>query len=362
LQEDPRHLVLELPPFSFLPKRLSLWLARRNLALLHFLILATLYGALAAVASFEQTTFIKTGIGILQNPPFFAHLLLGASSVPLVLILASRVLRIPKDDEETSVIGAFLSRVRESRSKVALFGIAFLIGLFALAYTLVLSAYYRTAKINIYDSISHPLTFTAYLVVRAYLYLFCYPMVFASAPTITYSLFGELKRAAIPYRPFHYDEMGGLRKYFVAVDRPVYALQSFAVIIALMNYLGWGGMLPVPKILAIAAPVIVTILAIFLFYHFNAVLVSKKQEEIRTIRAQQMELYSSARGLAALKGKECLELLERIEATERLIDSIKRGNSKDLQKYFLNMGILIVTQVAKPFGEMIVQKFFGGGP
>ena len=332
---------------------------RKGLLKVHFTIIGILYGVLAIAASIEQTIFIKNGIGILQNPPFFVHLLCGACSIPLVLMLVSRIVRLPETDEESSVILEFLSSLKRNKLKAALFNLAFLAGLFALAYNIVLSSSYR---VNIYDSIIHPLTFSAYSIVRAYLYLACYPFVFSATPTITYYLFRTVKKAPIQYRPFHYDEMGGLRKYFVAVDRPVYVVQSFAVLIALMNYLGWGGMLLVPMILTIAAPTIVTLLAIFLFAHFHAVLTSKKREEVQAIRMQQMELYCSARSLATLSSKDCLDLLERIEATERLVESVKKRNRNDLGKYFVNMTVLLATQILKPAGELIAQKFLGGGP
>lgn len=337
MRRRPQSIALRLPPFSYLHGAYQRWLARRNIIALHFLILGVLYGLFAVAVSIEHTIFISGGIGILQNPPFFVHLLCCACSVPLISIFAARIIALSKTEEEVAVINFFLSLMRKNKIKNALFGLAFIVGLFALAYTVLLSASYR---IKIYDSTAYPLTFSTYLLVRTYAYLFCYPLVFASAPVITYHLFRGLKKTSVPYRPFHYDEMGGLRKYFVAVDRPVYAVQSFAVLIALVNYFGWGGMKLVPVILTIAAPIIVTLLAVFLFVHFRKVLAFKKREEIEIICQQRMELYFTARNLASLDSKVCLELLQRIEAAERLIESIRKDNRNDLKKYFFNIASL----------------------
>jgi hypothetical protein len=361
MRRKSQSIALRLPPFSFICGPIQKWLARRNIIHLHYLILAILYGIFALSASIEGTVVIRNGIGILQNPPFFVHLLCSALSVPLVFIFAFRIFALSEAKEEESVINSFVSFIRKSKIKNALFGVAFLVGLFALAYTITLSISYKN-KVNIYDSLIHPLTFGSYFFIRLYSYLFCYPLVFAAAPTITYHFFKGLRRSPVPYRPFHYDEMGGLRKYFVAVDRPVYAVQSFAVLIALMNYFGWGGMKLVPVILTIAAPIVVTLLAVFLFVHFRKVLAFKKKEEIQAICQQRMDLYASARNLASLDSKACLELLQRIEAAERLIESIRKENRNDLKKYVFNIAVLIIPQLVKPIGDLLAKRFFGGAP
>src|SRR5215203_4320558 len=351
----PQSIVLRLPPFQYLCTPSRRLLARKSIVAAHLLVVGVLYVALLVVALDEKAIRISHGIGILQNPPFFVHVLCGLCSIPLILLLAKRVLAIPELRGE-NVIPLFLSLLRKNKTKNAIWSMAFILGLFSFSYTVSLSIFYKHHQINIYDSIAYPLTFTTYLIIRAYLYLVCYPFLFAAAPAITFLLFRSLNKSNVTYQPFHCDQMGGLRKYFQAVDRPIYALQSFAVLIALMNYVGWGGRMLVPLLLAIAAPIIVTLLAVFLFAHFRQVLTSKRDKEIQVICQQQMEFYLIVRNTASLDSKERLELLEKIEATERLLDLIKKSRQGGLGKYFVNVAVLIAPPLLKPIGEILVLK------
>src|SRR3954453_6590448 len=160
-------IVLKLPPFSFLCSPAQKWLARKRVIPFHCLVLVILYGIFLLSATIEGTILIRRGIGILQNPPFFVHLLCSALSIPLVSVFASRIFAVPKVKEEQSVTNFFVSSIRISKLKNALFGMAFAVGLFSLAYTIVLSISYRNT-VNIYDSLAHPLSFGSYFFVRIY--------------------------------------------------------------------------------------------------------------------------------------------------------------------------------------------------
>lgn len=359
--ENPQDVLLRLPPFSYACGRCRRVLVRRSIVNIHIGLLLALYAILFSMAYIEKAVRIDNGIGIVENPPFFIHLLCGVCSIPIVLILAKRVISIPESHDEDAV-PTFLSLIRKSKAKNAIWSVTFLIGLLSLAYTVSLSAYYKYYSINIYDSVAYPLTFAAYFLIRTYLYLVCYPFVFAAAPAITFSLFRALNKSSVSFRPFHHDEMGGLRKYFLAVDRPIYAVQSFAVLIALMNYIGWGGFEIVPLLLAIGAPIIVTLLAIFLVVHFRGVLAYKRQKEIQALCQQQMEFYSATRSMVSLGSKDCLELLEKIEATERILEIMKRSKRGGFGKYLINIGVLITPHLIKPIGEMLATKLLGSAP
>lgn len=352
----PHRIVFALPPFSFLPERLKDWLGQQGILKIHFILLVILYLAVFGAGFAEQTLVIPQGIGILENPPFLAHLISGALSVCLPFAIATRVAALSDTPEDKNVIETFISMVQESRIKLALFNVGILIGLFSLAYTVAMSA---APRIDIYDAVTHPFTFSLYLVLRCYLYLFCYPLLFGGSIVLVYYLFRALRSDTTPYLPFHHDETGGLRKYFLAVDRPVYVIQSLTVLIALMNYIGWGGMFRVPLILTVTAPLLVTAFALLLLWDFNRLLSYKKKQEIRAIRLQEMELYPAAKQLASLDPREALDILERIEAMERLIETIKKGRQGGWQKYVINIGVVAVTQLSKPVGTILASRLLG---
>ena len=75
-----------------------------------------------------------------------------------------------------------------------------------------------------------------------------------------------------------------------------------------------------------------TVFALMLWYEFNRVVAEKRDEAVREIRNQQMQLYPAAKALAALAPRECLDLLERIDAMERLIDVIRKRRPGGWQK------------------------------
>ncbi len=328
----------------------------RSVPKLHLTTLAVLYGLLAAGAALEGTLFIRGGIGIVQNPPFLAHLFCGALAIYLPSLIARRIDRALESREDDRLVTQFRARIERSKLKHALFQVALLVGLISLAYTVTLSA---QPTIDIYDSVQHRRTFLLYLLIRTYLYLFAYPAMVSWSLLLVYALFRSLRSDVVPYLPFHHDDVGGLRRFFVAVDRPVYAIQSAAVLVAVANIAGWGGMLRAPLVLSIAAPMLATVFALMLWYEFNRVVAEKRDEAVREIRNQQMQLYPAAKALAALAPRECLDLLERIDAMERLIDVIRKRRPGGWQKYVANIAVVAVTQLAKPVGALLAARLFG---
>ena len=314
-----------------------------NLIWVHFIIFLTLYLIFFIAAYFEQTIYLDEGIGIIQNPPFFAHLIAGMVSIPIFKYLIYKVSFLQRKDK-FSVMKKFLKKLNQNLFKRALFFTLFTIGVIALASTVVLSGSYLKDGVQIYDSIQYPFSFSSYFVIRVYLYLFCYPLLIASTLVIISFLFISLKESKEPFIPFHLDKMGGLRKYFEAVDKPVYAIQSITVFIALMNYIGWGGMELVPLIMFSILPSLVTILALLLFGFFNEILNTKRKKVIEVIREKQMKWFKEIE----LSGQEDLnyvKLIEEIEATERLLEILNKRYNPKILKYFLNLLTLLIPKL-----------------
>ena len=345
-----RDLLHALPPFAMIPARCAGIFTRGRLIVIHFAILGSLYGVVFIAAVREHVIYLPTGEGIFQNPPFLAHLICGACSIWLPLAVAERIANITDSALDDAILVEFVRLLQISKTKAALFSVGFLIGLASLADTVAMSA---APTIDIYDSVHHPLTFLSYLFVRTYLYLVCYPFMICSTIVTVYYLFRALRSSTAAYQPFHDDEMGGFQKYFQAVDRPVYLLQCLTVLVGAMNYLGWGGMLKVPLIFSIAAPVIVSGLAFILLFEFQNLLKFKRNQEIRAIRRQQTDLYLEAKRLASGSPAEGLELLKRIEVLDALVEAIRRGRPGGWGKYLLNIAAFIASQIAKPLASLI---------
>jgi Gluconate 2-dehydrogenase subunit 3 len=123
------------------------------------------------MAGVNGTLWIGGGIGVLQNPPFFGHLLITAVSIPLVIVL---IVRIRRSLAETpSVDTTFVGLIERSRAARVVYGWAVLVGLFSLAGSIVMASGYR---VDIYDAATrHPATFVAYSLIRVYQYVVCYP-------------------------------------------------------------------------------------------------------------------------------------------------------------------------------------------
>ncbi|MEJ2030149.1 MAG: hypothetical protein P8X66_09855, partial [Maritimibacter sp.] len=119
--------------------------------------------------------------------------------------------------------------------------------------------------VNIYDSVDNVPTFSIYSIIRIYQYLICYPSVVSAGLVLPWLTFLVLRRISIGYLPFSVDGIGGLKKYLQIFDRPVFAVQSLTVAIALANYIGWGGFKPVSTLIAVGAPMVVTVLAATLY-------------------------------------------------------------------------------------------------
>jgi hypothetical protein len=352
-------ILLALPPLSSIPRRTRAWVIRPSVLTLHAVILTVLYLLFFIAAAIEGTFLIPNGIGVFENPPFFGHVSGGVASVCLPYAMAKRVGAVGTTEADRKVLRSFANRVQNSKLKLATFHSAFLVGLFALAYTVSMSL---QPGVDIYDAVSHPLTFSSYLLVRCYLYLIAYPFMLAGSFILIYYLFLTLQSSNITYRPFHFDGRGGFGKYYLAVDRPVYAIQSLTVLVAVMNFIGWGGIARAPILLSIGAPIVVTAFALLLLIAFNRIVVNKRREVIRELRQQQMNLYPAVKDLSSVGAKEALEFVERIEAMERLVAMIKKKRQGGWEKYFINLCVIVLTRVAEPIGALLSARILESMP
>ncbi len=57
----------------------------------HFALLEVLYGVFLFTSHVESTLWISAGIGVLQNTPFFSHLVAVAASIPLIVAFTNRI-------------------------------------------------------------------------------------------------------------------------------------------------------------------------------------------------------------------------------------------------------------------------------
>lgn len=339
-----RRILLSLPPICYFPERARAAATTRLILAIHFTILASFYSLFFFVALLEGTLIIAEGIGVLQNEPFFIHFVAAMLSVPIISIMAKRVSNLSSQAEAAPIISALLDALEDSKFGRFLYWSAALVGLLALAYTIVMSV---SDEIDIYDSVRHLFSFATYFLIRIYLYFFCYPFIVVSPVLVVIYLFKSLHASSIPYRPFHPDGLGGLRPFLVAVDRPIYAVQTIAVLIAIMNYLGWGGLEFVPSILAIAAPLLVTILAVLLFSLFYKTLADKKQREVHKLQYQQSALYEKLNSPSQTIEEDMSSLVGEIEAMARLMDLIRRRKGKYWIKYALNLTPVLLPQIPK---------------
>lgn len=357
-QSSSKHILGSLPPICYFPERIRARMETRSILAIHLAIVASLYSIFFIVAFFEGTLLIDGGIGVIQNEPFFIHFVSAILSIPIVLIMAKRVSQLSNEIETAPIIVTVLDALQDSRFKNFLYWSAALVGLFAFAYNIVLSISYQ---IDIYDSVRHFPSFITYLPIRIYLYIFCYPFIVVTPVVVVIYLFKSLHASALRYRPFHPDGLGGLRPFLVAVDRPVYAVQSIAVLIAVMNYLGWGGLELVPTVLAMAAPVLVTLLAFLLFFLFYRALSDKKKHELHKLHQEQTALYERLSNPSQEREKGMSDLIGEIEATERLVVLINRRRGKYWIKYFINLTPILLSQIREiayhPEITGIIQSF-----
>ena len=86
----------------------------RSVPKLHLTTLAVLYGLLAAGAALEGTLFIRGGIGIVQNPPFLAHLFCGALAIYLPSLIARRIDRALESREDDQLVTDLRARISEA--------------------------------------------------------------------------------------------------------------------------------------------------------------------------------------------------------------------------------------------------------
>src|SRR5690606_4472302 len=85
-----------LPPFRAFPRARFLI---ANLVRIHVVVTVVLYGVFILLASANDMMWNRSGIGVLENPPFFAHLLATAFSIPIVVIIVRRIALVLGADE-----------------------------------------------------------------------------------------------------------------------------------------------------------------------------------------------------------------------------------------------------------------------
>lgn len=342
-----KDLLSAVLPFS-VPKKLKRLLTHRlNVIYFHFITISSLYLVFFISTYFGKVFYIPNGIGVIQNPPFFAHLIAGTVSIPIIWYLIKN-LSVLKKNDDFLIVERLLELLETSFLKKACFYLLTFIGLVAIAFTIVLSASYFQNEIRIYDSIENPFSFATYLFIRAYLYLFCYPLIISSVALIIYFLFASIQTSDMPYTPFHKDNLGGFGKYLAAVDKPVYVIQTLAVLVALLNYFGWGGLKLVPLILLTTIPILVTCFAFILYGFFYKVLKIKKNKIIEVIRNKQQKLFKKIENPE--KGNSgSAQIVEELEASERLIEMINKNRNTKMIKYILNLATLLIPKAIDLF-------------
>jgi hypothetical protein len=330
-----------LPLLTPLPLPHTTRIAARRAIEWHFFATGALYAVFLFLALANGTVWRRSGIGVLQNPPFFAHLAATVVSIPMVVLLVNRVGSHLRATPRRSRV--FLALLEKSRLKRALYGLVSLVGLLSLAASVVMAA---TFQVDVYDAATlHPTTFAAYTVIRAYQYLICYPLLVASPIVLTALFFRTLQKCGLSYLPFAKDGAGGLRKYLRTVDRPVYAIQVMATLIAGANYLGWGGMKPVPVALALGALLAITVIGVMLHALFWLFARDLQRREISQIRDRQGRLYSQIRSEGRKRLVDHKALIEEIEAGDRLVEIIRKRRHLGWLKYPANV-ILALLPIA----------------
>lgn len=331
-----------LPPFRPLRIRpLNAW----RLLRFHLIVTSALYSVFLMLAATNGTLWSSDGIGVLQNPPFFGHLAITALSIPLVLVLIKRVGGCLSQASKPRLRPTFFRLLAKSRALYFLYGSFVLGGLMSLAASIVMAS---TIDVDIYDSAGlHPSTFVGYSLIRIYQYIFCYPLLLATPLIIMIVFFRALQNGEVRYEPFAVDEMGGLKQYLRAIDRPIYAIQLISTIIAITNYIGWGELGLVPAILVFAVVIVVTLIGGVLHLSFIILSDRLRSSEIGRIRKQQDYLYEQIL-LMDQRGSEHTKIfVEEIEAGDRLVQIIRRRKNYGWAKYALNLAVAASTPLLK---------------
>ncbi|WP_414832728.1 hypothetical protein [Afifella sp. YEN Y35] len=329
-----------LPPFRAFP---GFKPHPKRLVDAHLAIVVTLYAIFLAIAFAEGMIWNDTGIGILENPPFFAHFLVTTASVPLVAAIARRAtLSFDEIIDQPNAQEIFLSVLGESRFAWFIYGVTVLVGIIALAASIVMAASF---VVDVYDSTSNFPTFLAYTLVRFYQYLICYPLLVATPAVLAILYFVALRRTNVRYEPFDPDYSGGLKKYLRVFDRPFFIIQSLTVLIAVANYLGWGQFGIVPTVLAVGAPTVATSLAVTLYLSFHRLARALRDRELLRIGVYQNDLYRHLLVPPDERSRPAKELIDEIEANERLAVLIRERRNWGWVKYALNYLVAIAPHI-----------------
>lgn len=308
----------------------------------HTVVMSVLYGSFIILAVATRMIWNEKGIGVIENPPFFAHLLATSASIPILVIVVRRLVSDSSTMDGLALQDKFIAVLGRSKLAWFLYGISVLVGGIALAASIVMA---NTFTIDVYDATNHVPTFVSYSAIRGYQYLICYPLLVAGPVTLAILYFLALRKTEFRYKPFDPDETGGLRRHLQVFDRPLYAVQTLTVLIALANYLGWGTMQIVPLILAIGAPTIVTGLAFALYFSFSRLEQSFRDRELSKIGEYQNFIYRQLLTDESERSKSARELIDELEANERLVALIRKRGSYGWVKYVVNYGVVLIPQV-----------------
>eukprot|EP00581_Thalassiosira_minuscula_P020969 CAMPEP_0184440964 /NCGR_PEP_ID=MMETSP0738-20130409/755838_1 /TAXON_ID=385413 /ORGANISM="Thalassiosira miniscula, Strain CCMP1093" /LENGTH=310 /DNA_ID=CAMNT_0026808879 /DNA_START=965 /DNA_END=1897 /DNA_ORIENTATION=- len=294
------------------------------------------------IAAFRgNQLWIANGIGVFENPPFFAHFVATATSIPFLLYIVRRLMRVLQQAPDHAR-NEFWNTINYTRLVRAVWSLVALLGLVALAGSVVMASSFQ---VNIYDSIDNLPTFTIYSIIRVYQYLICYPSIVAAGLVLPWLTFLALRRASIGYLPFAIDGIGGLRIYLKIFDGPIFAVQTIAVAIALANLVGWGGFKPVSTLIAVGAPVVVTALAAVLYLSFAALVRTQRETELRKIVHRQNALYSAMIDADNEAVEKPNDIAEELEASVRVYELVRSTRNFGWIKYLANLVIAILPNV-----------------
>jgi len=336
--QNEKLLLRAFPLFSPLSDS---WLRPGRILTLHLAVMVVLYGTFMIAAVRGDQLWIGNGIGVFENPPFFAHLLATATSVPFLLYLVRRLMRVLQEAPDRAK-NEFWNTIERTRLVRVVWTLVAFLGLIALAGSVVMASRFQ---VDIYDSIYNLPTFIIYSIIRVYQYLICYPSIFAAGLVLPWLSFLALRRASIGYLPFAIDGIGGLKKYLKVFDGPIFAVQTVAVAIALANYVGWGGFKPVSTMIAIAAPVVVTALAAALYLSFAALVRTQRETELQRIVDRQNALYSAMMNADNEAIGKPNDIAEELEASVRVYELVRSTRNFGWVKYLANLSVAVLPNV-----------------
>lgn len=346
--QNEQRLLQAFPIFQPMP---ASWLNSRKLLSIHLTLIVLLYGGFLAVAFRGDQIWIADGIGVFENPPFFAHLTATVLAVPFLLILIRRLIFTLREAPD-HVRNEFWSFIESTKLVRAVTMLACFLGLVALAGSFVMASRFQ---VNIYDSVENAPTFFVYSIIRVYQYVICYPLIVSAGLALPWLTFLSLRRSSIGYLPFAVDGIGNLKKYLKIFDGPVFAVQTLAVAIALANYVGWGGFKPVSTMVAAGAPLIVTGLAAVLYFSFAILVRTQREIELQKIVSRQNDLYAAMLNQSDEPSGESKEIAEELEASVRVYELVRSTRNYGWVKYLANLSIAILPNILS--SEVFSQLF-----